>query len=114
MATKAAGVTNADHIELLSKIALKAQNQCRTTIATLAEMKNPKRAMFVKQLNQANQMQVNNEDSESKILEKNIKPANEQLEQTHGERLDTRTKKEAIGTNQNLETVEEVNRSKDL
>lgn len=110
MAAKAAGTTNADHIELLSKIALKAQNQCRTTIATLAEMKNPKRATFIKQLNQANQMQVNN-DSDSKNLKKNTNPANELLEQTHGERLDTRSTKETSGINQEMETVGTVNGS---
>lgn len=114
MASKASVTTNADHIELLSKIALKAQNQCRATIATLSEMKNPKRAMFVKQLNQANQMQVNNaSDAESGIQKKNIKPANELLEKTNGERLDTRTTCETIGTNQVLETVGTISGSKD-
>ncbi len=108
MASKACSTTDADHIELLSKLALKAQNQCRSTIATLAEMKNPKRATFIKQLNQANQMQVNNDGS--KNLKKNIKPANELLEKTHGERLDTRETQETIGANQVLETVGEINR----
>jgi len=114
MVTKADRTTNADHIELLSKLALKAQNQCRTTIATLSEMKNPKRATFIKQLNQANQMQVNNDNSESKNLKKTTNPANELLEKTDGERLDTRTTSETIGTNQDLETVGEVNRSQDF
>ncbi len=100
MASKASGTTNADHIELLSKIALKAQNQCRTTIATLSEMKNPKRATFVKQLNQANQMQVNNERStQSEIQKKTPNPANELLEQTDGERLDIRKTQETIREN---------------
>ena len=111
MATKINGTTNAEHIELLSKLALKAQNQCRATIATLSEMKNPKRATFIKQLNQGNQMQVNNDDSESKNLKKNNISANEQLEHNHGERLDTRATQETIGANQVLETVGEVNRS---
>ncbi len=114
MASKAIGTTNADHIELLSRLALKAQNQCRTTIATLSEMKNPKRATFVKQLNQANQMQVNNgTEVDSENLKKNSIPATEQLEHQHGERLDTREMQEAIGAHQVLETVGEVDRSKD-
>ena len=112
MASKASGTTNADHIELLSKIALKAQNQCRTTIATLSEMKNPKRAMFVKQLNQANQMQVNNtNDTKPEIQKKNNTPANELLEKTHGERLDTRTTGETIGNDDAVKTVAEINRA---
>jgi len=110
MLSKVSGTTNADHIELLSKIALKSQNQCRTTIATLSEMKNPKRATFIKQLNQANQMQVNNDDSEAKNLKKNTNPANELLEKIHGERLDTRTTGETIGDDDAVKTMAEINR----
>ncbi len=112
MASKVSGTANAEHIELLSKLALKAQNQCRTTVATISEMKNPKRAMFVKQLNQANQMQVNNaSDAKPEIQKKNTKPANELLEQTHGERLDTRTTSETIGNDDAIKTVAEINRA---
>jgi len=40
---------------------LKAQSQCRTTIETLSEMKNPKPVAFVQQANIANEpQQVNN------------------------------------------------------
>jgi len=109
MASKASGTSNAEHIELLSKLALKAQNQCRTTIATLSEMKNPKRATFIKQMNQANQMQVNNSETEN--LNKNTNPANELLEQTHGERLDTRTTGETIGNDDAIKAVAEINRA---
>ena len=49
-----------------------------------------------------------NQDKNSKNLDK---PANELLEQTNGERLDTRETEETIGANQDLETVGEVNRS---
>lgn len=44
----------------LIELALSAQNQCRRTISTLNELKNPKRVQFVKQqmnqLNQVNQL----------------------------------------------------------
>ena len=111
MASKVSDTTNADHIELLSKVALKAQNQCRTTVATLSEMKNPKRATFVKQLNQANQMQVNNDGNTiEKNLEKNTKPANELLEKTHGERLDSRTAGETVSNDDEIETMAKINR----
>ena len=106
MASKASNTTNPDHIELLSKIALKAQNQCRTTVATLSEMKSPKRATFIKQQNNAVNQQIN----QGKNSKKSDKPANELLEKTDGKRLDTRTTGETIGTNQDLETVGEVNR----
>ena len=109
MVSKASTTTNVEDIELLSKLALKAQNQCRSTIATLSEMKNPKRAMYVKQLNQANQMQVNNDDSEPKNLKKNINPANELLEKTDGERLDTRKTEKTIGDDDAIAAVAEIN-----
>jgi hypothetical protein len=38
-------------------LALKAQNQCRSTLATLAELKHPKRATFIK--NTATHQQIN-------------------------------------------------------
>ena len=114
MTSRLSSTTNADHIELLSKIALKAQNQCRSTIATLSEMKNPRRATFVKQLNQANQMQVNNgTEVDSENLKKNNIPTTEQMENQHDKWLDTGTTQEAIGNDQDLETMEPVNRGKD-
>lgn len=33
----------------LADLALKAQNQCRRTLATLAEVRNPRRTQFIKQ-----------------------------------------------------------------
>lgn len=47
--------------EAYMRLALKAQSQCRTTIETLHEMKNPRPVAFVKQANIANgPQQVNN------------------------------------------------------
>src|SRR3546814_496950 len=46
--------------EQYMRLALKAQSQARTTIETLAEVKNPKAVAFVKQANIANNQQVNN------------------------------------------------------
>ena len=49
-----------DKFERSLRLALKAQSQCRTTIETLAEVKNP-RAVFVRQANVAHgPQQVNN------------------------------------------------------
>src|SRR3546814_13037911 len=45
--------------EQYMRLALKAQSQARTTIETLAEVKNPKAVAFVKQANIANNQQVN-------------------------------------------------------
>ena len=46
--------------ESYMRMAFKAQNQCRATLETLAEIKSPRQATFVRQQNVANQQQVNN------------------------------------------------------
>lgn len=46
--------------ETYLRLALKAQAQCRATVETLAEIKYPKAATFVRQQNVAYQQQVNN------------------------------------------------------
>lgn len=43
--------TELEKLKGIFSIALKAQNQCRTTILAVAEIKNPKRTTFIKQQN---------------------------------------------------------------
>jgi hypothetical protein len=91
-------------METYMKLALKAQTQCRTTLQTLAEIKNPQPVSFVKQANISHgPQQINN--SVSPRAEEIKKQPNELLEHTHGKRLDSRTKSEAIGINSDLEAV---------
>jgi len=53
-------------METYMRLALKAQSQCRTTLETLAEIKNPRAVAFVKQANIAGgHQQVNNHAPES-------------------------------------------------
>lgn len=51
-----------DHVEAYSAIALKVQNRCRQTLATLSDLKHPKRTTFINQQNNAINQQVNNPD----------------------------------------------------
>lgn len=53
--------------ETYLRLALKAQAQCRATLETLAEVKYPKAATFVRQQNVAYQQQVNNGDDKATI-----------------------------------------------
>nr|WP_315486794.1 hypothetical protein [uncultured Undibacterium sp.] len=108
--------------ETYLRMALKAQAQCRATIETLAEVKYPKAATFVRQQNVAYQQQVNNGENRSGNLsssthahahEKSTNQSNELLEVQHGERLDTRTEIKAGGNDQNMETVDKIDRRKD-
>lgn len=98
-----------DNLEVYTRLALKAQNQCRQSLATLGELKNPKRATFIKQQNNAVNQQINQNEN-SKKLEKE---ANELLEVIPSERLDTRETQETIGANSELETVATVNGAED-
>lgn len=97
----------ADNIQTHSQIALKAQNQCRNTLATLVEIKRPNHTIFVRQQNNAFNQQING--SKNELSEK--KPANGLLE-VNNERLDIRTEITPVTVNSSMETVDAVNRCK--
>ncbi len=102
------------HLEAVAtymKLALRAQSQCRAVAETLHEMKNPRPVAFFQQANIAQTQQVNN-GQVSRAGELGKAP-NELLEQTHGERLDSRTASPTIGANSQLEAVGALNRAKD-
>lgn len=97
-----------NQIQVMSDLALRAQNNCRKTLATLAEMKSPKRATFIKQQNNAiGNQQINNSE--------NLKnPANEVLCEVQHAKLDDRSTEAAITINPSLETVGAVNGSENI
>ncbi len=82
------------------QLALKAQNQCRATLTTLVDIKNPARAVFIK--NTATNQQVNL----GAVPQKNsADSANKLLEAKAHERLDTRAPSEAVPVDPPLEAV---------
>jgi hypothetical protein len=89
LASRAMRAKHMSGLESYMRLALKAQNQARATLQTLAELKAPKQVAFVKQANIGNQVQVNN-GTEPARTRKTQKVQNELLEVEHGERLDTR------------------------
>lgn len=101
MLGKMGSTNNIDHLEAYARIALKAQNQSRATVSTLNDLKNPQRATFIKQLNQANQMQVNNSENF-------LNSENELLEVQNGERLDSAATSKTSGIDSNMATVEKI------
>lgn len=105
--------------ETYLRLALKAQAQCRATLETLAEIKCPKAATFVRQQNVAYQQQVNNRagsqtSTRTRAREKSVNQSNELLEEQYGERLDSRATGTASGVDTQLETVAMVNRAPDI
>jgi hypothetical protein len=105
---------NLKDIDSYMRMALKAQNQCRMTLETLATIKNPP-IVYAKQANIAHgHQQVNNGLQPSSHTEKNQTVPNELLEdKTHErQRMDTRTPRKAGRTDQAMATVETVHRRK--
>ncbi|MES2355197.1 MAG: hypothetical protein V4568_12515 [Pseudomonadota bacterium] len=102
------------------RLALKAQGQCRATLETLAEIKNPRPVAFVKQANIANgPQQVNNGEQHfapstrtHACAGNSVNQSNELLEASNGERLDTGTTSTASGVNKELEAVGGLDRAK--
>jgi hypothetical protein len=107
-----------DAAETYMPLALKAQSQCRSTLETLAEIKNPKAVAFVQQANIAHgPQQVNNgtapPPAEPSRAGESEKPPNKLLESRDGERLDTGAAGAAGGADSSLEAVGAVNRATD-
>lgn len=99
-----------DASERYLRLALKAQNQCRSTLETLAAIKNPP-VVFAKQanINQGNgNQQVNNSTpAPATHAGKNINQQNELLEVQHGsETVVTQTTGATIGKNPAMATVD--------
>lgn len=90
--------------ETYMKLALRAQNQCRATLETLAAIKSPP-VVIARQANIAHgPQQVNNAASIARADESG-NPPTELLEHQHGEWLDTATTGTAGGRYQTVEAV---------
>lgn len=100
-----------DGLESYMRLALKAQNQARATLQTLAELKSPRQVAFVQQANIGSQVQVNN-GTEPARTRKTKKSQNELMEGTHGERLDTRATGSAGGVDPAMAALETEHRPK--
>ncbi|QZB00912.1 hypothetical protein K3369_02520 [Pseudomonas mandelii] len=96
------------------RMAFKAQNQCRATLQTLAELKAPKQIAFVKQANIGQNVQVNNDDNgaiKPTRTRKSKKAQNELLETDHVQWMDTRATGATVGDDSELEAVGEQHRA---
>lgn len=95
------------NLEAYMRLSLRAQNQCRATLETLAAIKNPP-VVFAKQANiSGGHQQINNGTSApASHAEKNINQPNELLTEVHhGKTLDTRGTAAAIRNNPAMATV---------
>ncbi len=96
------------NLESFFRMAMKAQNQCRMTLETLATIKNPP-VVFAKQANIAHgYQQVNNGIAPFAHAGKLTIHSNELLEQQHEQRLDTRAQGPATGLDSAMATVGKI------
>ena len=106
---RAMGQDHMPNFEGFMRMALRAQNQCRATLETLAAIKNPP-IVFAKQanINQGNgNQQVNNGTSDPASRAGGIiNQPNELLEAQHGERVDTGAAGATIVKNPAMATVD--------
>lgn len=100
--------------ETYLRLAFKAQAQCRSTLQTLAEIKNPRPVAFVK-AQQANishgHQQVNNGVAFAHAREETPDQANELLGTENGKRMDAGAPGQAFGDDSSMATVEAVDRA---
>jgi|JI10StandDraft_1071094.scaffolds.fasta_scaffold192857_5 hypothetical protein len=111
-AFRADGQGTISNWETYMRMAMKVQSQCRMTLETLANIKNPP-VVFARQANFASgPQQVNNGVAQAPAPAAISEPRpNELLEADHGKRLDTRAESKAIGADSNLEAVGAVHRA---
>lgn len=98
-------------LESFLRLALKAQNQCRATLETLATLKNPMAGAYVRQQNVAVNQQINNTPATSMTEARAREKFPEQsklLEVENGQRLDTRAAATTGIAYTNLATVATV------
>jgi hypothetical protein len=116
LAAKATRQEYLKHWEAYLRMALKAQNQCRMTLETLAAIKNPP-VVFARQanINNGGQQQVNNgvpaPNAQASTHAANSKnPQTELLEQQHGQGLDLGAQGQAGRADPHVEAVGTVHR----
>lgn len=90
--------------ETYMRLALKAQAQCRATLETFANIKNPP-VVYARQANIANGPQQVNNGVGTSHASNQSSPPNELLEAEHGKRLEPGTAGATIGGDPALEAV---------
>lgn len=109
LAYRAASCAQLQHYDRFLSLALKAQAQCRATLQTLAEMKNPP-VVWARNANVVNgQQQVNVGNQPPAQAAQSPVVQNELLEGQHGQRMDGRSEDKAGGSDSALEAMAAVN-----
>jgi hypothetical protein len=111
IARKASCMQVVDQIDRFTRLAFKAQGQCRATVETLAMIRNP--PVFARQANIAHgPQQINNGTHQRPLVRAEIdNPCQNKLLEAHGERLDESSPSSAGSSDSPVATLAEVNRT---
>lgn len=112
LALQASKMTIVDQIDRFTRLAMKAQGQCRATVETLALIKGGPRAVFARQANfAAGPQQVNNNPPPEGVARaSNLEPGPIELLEAHDARMDLGTPGEAVGRHSALAALAAVDR----
>ncbi len=110
LAQRAKGQETFRGLETLTRLALKAQSQARTTAETLAVMKNP--IPCIRQTNITNGPQQVNNGQPSAAHAATFHQPDKVLEADAQERMDTRALSQTVRANTELATMGEIDRPK--
>ena len=102
---KGLGQSHMPHYESFLRLAYKAQSQCRSTLQTLSDIKNPS-VVYAKQANITNGNQQINNGVPAPRTQETIKYTNELLTELPNEALDNRRTGETVPVNSELATME--------
>jgi len=119
LARRANDTNHMQQMENFMRLALKAQNQCRTTIDTLVQIKNPRHTVITKQANISNGPQqvynTLNQGSEQQLssLKNSETKQNKLLSHEQAERpyMDTRAESQTSGDHPAMAALGKVNRA---
>ncbi len=112
LARQSASSEYVNQMEINMRLALKAQAQCARTIEVLSTIKNPP-VIYAKQANISHGHQQVNNGNQPTHTGKILNSSNELLNEDNNATLDTRRTFETSSVNQNMATVETLNRGKD-
>ena len=101
---KGLGQTHMPHYEAFMRLAFKAQSQCRSTLQTLSDIKNPS-VVYAKQANITNGNQQINNGVPAPRTQENKNNSIELLTELPNEALDNRRTGETIPVNSELEAL---------
>lgn len=113
LAERGMGCDQAPAFEANMRMALRAQSQCRTTLETLAAIKNPP-TVYAHQANvTSGPQQINNGMAAPASAPENENQQSKLMEAPNGKWLDTGTAGATSGTHKAMATVGEIDRTKD-